>query len=147
MEQIFERLEAIMDAHHERMSATFRSGHEQMKAEMETSQEKMKTHHEVMMAKIDAWRGLTRACLEKESTPEETEAVAEPQEFREGATDEETIGTTEDRSRDLRLAVGCRGRFKTRTKRDGRVRQVYAATVGRPTRRFVPAMRKGVVPN
>jgi hypothetical protein len=30
-----------------------------------------------------------------------------------------------------------------RTKRDGRVRQEHAATVGRPTRSTVPAMRKG----
>jgi hypothetical protein len=80
MEQIFESLEAIMDAHYKRMRATIRSGHEQMKAEMEASQEKMKTHHEEMMAKMVAWRRVTRACLEKVSTPEETGAVAEPQE-------------------------------------------------------------------
>jgi hypothetical protein len=57
--------------------------------------------------------------------------------------DEETTRAAKDRSRDLNLAVGCRGHLKTRTKRDGRVRQEYAATVGRPTCHTVPAMRKG----
>jgi hypothetical protein len=69
--------------------------------------------------------------------------VAEPQEVPEGATDEETIRATEDRSRDLRLAVGCSGQLKTRTKHNGGSRQECAATVGRPTRRTVPAMCKG----
>jgi hypothetical protein len=121
-------------------------------------QSKMDAHHERMMAKMDshlgetrAWlgemkacRGVTPACLEEEEpTPQGTEAVAKSQEVPEGATGEETIGAAKDRSRDLRLAVGCRGRLKTRTKRDGRVRQVYAASVGQPTRCFIPAMRKG----
>jgi hypothetical protein len=35
------------------------------------------------------------------------------------------------------------GRLKTRTKHDGRLRQECAATVGRLTRRFVPALHKG----
>jgi hypothetical protein len=96
------------------------------------------------MAKMDAWRGVTPASLEEEEpAPEGTEVVAKSQEVPEGATDEEAIGVTEDRSKNLRLAVGCRGRLKTRTKRDGRLRQDCAATVGRPTRRFVPALRKG----
>jgi hypothetical protein len=89
----------------------------------------------------------TRACLEKkEPTPEETETVAEePREVPEGATDEEEFGVTDDRSRDLCLAIGCRGQLKTRTKHDGGSRQECAAAVGRPTRRTVPAMRKGPV--
>jgi hypothetical protein len=33
--------------------------------------------------------------------------------------------------------------LKTRTKPDGRLRQVCAAAIGRPTRRSVPAIRKG----
>jgi hypothetical protein len=33
--------------------------------------------------------------------------------------------------------------LKTQTKRDGRLRQDCATTVGWPTRRFVPALRKG----
>jgi hypothetical protein len=69
--------------------------------------------------------------------------VAERQEVPEGAPDEEAIGVTEDRSRDLRLAVRCRGCLKTWTKRDGWLRQDCAATVGRPTCRFVPALHKG----
>jgi hypothetical protein len=78
---------------------------------------------------------VTPACLEeeKEPAPEVTKAVAETAEVPEGATDEETIGVNEDRSRNLRLAVRCRGRLKTRTKCDGRLRQVCAAAVdGRP---------------
>jgi hypothetical protein len=80
---------------------------------------------------------------EKGPTPKETEAVAEPQEVPEVATDEETLGATEDRSRDLHLAVGCLGQLKTWTKGDGGSRQKCTATVGRPTRRTVPAIRKG----
>jgi hypothetical protein len=89
---------------------------------MMASQEEMKANNQEMMAGLKrlnatadtwlgetkAWQGVMHACLEKKvSTPEETEAVAEPQEVPEGATDEETIGVTEDRSRDLRLAIGC----------------------------------------
>jgi hypothetical protein len=79
----------------------------------------------------------------REPTPEEIEAVEEPQEVPEGATDKEVIGADEGRSRDLRRALRCRGRLKTRTRPDGRLRQECAADVGRPTRRFVPALRKG----
>jgi hypothetical protein len=78
----------------------------------------------------------------KEPAPEETKVVAEPQEVPERETDEETLGATDDLSRDLRLAVGYRGQLRTRTKRDGLVRQEYAA-VGRPTLRTVPATGKG----
>jgi hypothetical protein len=84
-------------------------------AEMKVIQRKMdatdherKAHHEEMMAKMDAWRGVTPACLEEEPAPEETEVVAKSQEVPEGATDEGAIGVTDDRSRNLRLAVGCR---------------------------------------
>jgi hypothetical protein len=69
--------------------------------------------------------------------------MAKPQEVPEGVTDEETIGATEDRSRDLRLAIGSSGQLKTRTKHNGGSRQECAGTVGRPTRRTVPAMCKG----
>jgi hypothetical protein len=73
------------------------------------------------------------------------QVMAEPQEVPEGATDEETIGTTEDRSRDLHLAMGCRRQLKTRTKHSGGSRQECAAAVGLPTHCTVPAMRKGHV--
>jgi hypothetical protein len=120
-------------------------------SKMEQIMELLKSHNEEMMAGLkrlnataDAWLEKTEAFLEKkEPAPKEIKAVAEPQEVPEGATGEETIGTAKDRCRDLRLAVGCRRQLKTRTKRNGRVRQEYAATVGRPTRRTVPAMRKG----
>jgi hypothetical protein len=45
----------------------------------------------------------------KEPTLEEIEVVEKPQEVPEGATDKETIGASKDRTRELRLAVGCRG--------------------------------------
>jgi hypothetical protein len=113
-------------------------------SEMDAMQAMMDFHHEEMMAKMDACRGVMPARLEEEEpAQEETKAVAEPQEVTEEATDEETIVATEDRSRNLRLAAGCGGRLKTRTKRDGQLRQDCAATVGRPTRRFIPALRKG----
>jgi hypothetical protein len=115
------------------------------RAEMRAHHEKMMSGLKRMNAKLNAWFGKSEACLEeeKEPAPEEPKAVAETKEVPEGATGEEAIGVTEDRSRNLRLAVGYRGRLKTRTKPDGRLRQVCAAAVGRPTRRSVPAMRKG----
>jgi hypothetical protein len=115
--------------------------------ERDAVEHERKAYHEEMRAKMDAWLGgVKHACLEKkESTPEETEVVAKSQEVPEGATDEETIGAAKDRSRDLCLSVGCRGRLKTRTKRNGWPRQKFAATVGRPIRRTVPAMHKGHV--
>jgi hypothetical protein len=69
--------------------------------------------------------------------------VAQPEEVPERATEQETVEATEDRTGEQRRAVGCHGRLKTRTKCDGRLRQECAATVGRPTCRFVPALRKG----
>jgi hypothetical protein len=74
----------------------------------------------------------------REPTPEEIGAVVEPQEVPEGAM----VGAAKDRSRDLCLAIRCHRRLKTRTKRDGRLRQECAATIGWPTCRFVPVMRK-----
>jgi hypothetical protein len=131
------------------MKSTIRSGQE----------ETIKALREACQEATNCWLGKTKAspetteacpvkmhaCLEEEEkpAPEETEAVAEPQEVPEETTEQETIRATEDRSRNLRLAVGCRGRLKTRTKRDGRSRQECAATIGRLTRRFVPALRKG----
>jgi peptidoglycan hydrolase CwlO-like protein len=88
-----------------------------------------------MKAEINAWvgemkalRGVTHACLEEEEkpAPEKTEIVAKPHEVPEGATEQDTIGVTEDRSRDLHLAAGCRGRLKTWTKHDGPLRQECA---------------------
>jgi hypothetical protein len=84
---------------------------------MDPEKAERKAHHEEMMAglkrmnaKLDAWFGKTEACLEeeKEPAPEEPKAVAETKEVPEGATGEEAIGVTEDRSRNLRLAVGYR---------------------------------------
>jgi hypothetical protein len=118
---------------------------------MKADRREMKAHHEEMMAGIKRMNATLRACPEKmeacleekkESTLEETETVAEPEEVPERATKQETSEAAEDRTGEQRRAVGCSGRLKTRTKRDGRLRQECAATVGRPTRRFVPALRK-----
>jgi hypothetical protein len=115
MEQIFERLEAIMDAHYDRMRAI-----------------------------IKEYLGTTETFLEeKESAPEETEAVTEPQEVPEGATDKETFGATEDRAGEQRLAVRCHGQLKKRAQDNGGPLQKFAAVRGRFTRRAVPALRKG----
>jgi hypothetical protein len=119
-------MEQMMDTHYEKMMAI------------------MQAHFEEMRAIIKECLGTTEGCPEKkEPTPEETKVVAEPQEVAEGATGEETIGAAKDRSRDLRLAVGCRGQLKTQTRRDGGSRQECATAVGRPTHRTVPAMCKG----
>jgi hypothetical protein len=137
-----------MDAHCKKINANY----EEMRADMNAYYEKMDAYYDREEARMDAYYegmiAIIKECLgrteaKKESTPKETETVGEPQEVPEGATDAKAIGAAKDRSRDLRLAVGCRGHLKTRTKRDGRLRQECAATVGRPTRRFVPALRKG----
>jgi hypothetical protein len=122
------------NANLEEMKATVRSGQEEMiKALMVACREA-----------TEGCEGVMPACLEeKEPAPEATEVVSEPQEVPERAMDAETIRATEDRSRDLRLAVGCRRKLKTQTKRDGRVRREHAATIGWPTRRTVPAICKG----
>jgi hypothetical protein len=119
---------------------------EKIKAEMKANHQKMDS----CLGKTKASPETTDACpvkteAKREPTPEEIEAVEEPQEVPEGATGEETIGAAKDRSRDLCLAVGCHGQLKTRTKRNGWVRQEYAATVGRPTRCTVPAMQEGTL--
>jgi hypothetical protein len=106
----------------------------EMMAEMKTQIEKIKAEMITNHQKVDSCLGeaksspettkaceqVTHACLveRKEPAPEEPKAVAETAEVHEGATDEEAIGVTEDRSRDLRRAVRCRGRLKTRTKCD-----------------------------
>jgi hypothetical protein len=131
---------------------------QKMMAKMDAMQATMDSQLEETMARLgetkassettESCEGKTHACpvkteAKREPTTEEIEAVEEPQEVPEGATGEETIGAIEDRSRDLRLAVGCGGQLKTRTKHDGGSRQECAAVVGRPTRRSVPAMRRG----
>jgi hypothetical protein len=138
MDQIFE----LLKANQEKMDVI----EHKMMAKMDAMQVTMDSQLEetrAWLGEMKACQGVTPVCLEEEPAPEVTEAVEKPQEVPEGATGEETIGVTEDRSLNLRLAVRCRGRLKTRTKCDGRLRQECAATVGRPTRRFVPAMRKG----
>jgi hypothetical protein len=144
METQIGSLERKMDSNQERTDANLKAlkaDQREMKAELKAWLGEMKACREA----TEACEGVTHACLEerKEPAPKETEVVAEPEEVPEGATDAETIGAAKDRSRDLHLAVGCRGRLKTRTKRDGRLRQECAATVRRLTRRFVPALRKG----
>jgi hypothetical protein len=163
MEQILELLvmmnanQAKMEANQARLDAKWDADKAESKAERKADKEemmaKMNANQARMEAMLDACLGetkalpetteacpvKTRACPEKrEPAPEETEPVAESE-----GVPEEAIGAAKERSRDRRLAVRCRGRLKTRTKRDGRLRQECAATIGRPTRRSVPAIRKG----
>jgi hypothetical protein len=145
------RMEAKMDAdkaeakrEREANKAESMANHLMIEAEMKATQHEIKAHHKEMIAKMDAWRGVTPACLEEEEpAPEEPMAVTEMAEVPEGATDEEAIRVAEDRSRDLRRAIRCRRCLKTRTKCNGRLRQDCAVAVGRPTRRFIPVLRKG----
>jgi hypothetical protein len=83
---------------------------------------------------LKARREATEACLErKEPSRKEMANVAAHPEDSNGATREGTIGATEDRSRDRRLAVGRRGRPKKRTQGNGGPRQMLAAIRGRFT--------------
>jgi hypothetical protein len=78
----------------------------------------------------------------KKATTEMTNVAAHPEDSN-GTTREETIGATEDRSRDRRLAVRRRGRPEKRTQGDCGSRQKLAAAPGRLTHRALPACRKG----
>jgi hypothetical protein len=75
----------------------------------------------------------------------ETEAILEPQEVPERATDEETSGGTEDRAGELRLAVRPHRQRKKRAQENGGPQQKFAAFLAWFTRRAVPAMLKGHV--
>jgi hypothetical protein len=92
MEEIMEFLRAI---EHKREADKAESMAIQLRieAEMKATQYNIKAHHEEMMAKMDAWRGVTPTCLEEEEepAPEEPKAVAETEEVPEGVTDEEAI--------------------------------------------------------
>jgi hypothetical protein len=88
---------------------------------------------------------VTHAYLEKEPTPEETEAVEGPQEVPEGATGEEAIGAAKDRAGEQRLAVRRHRQRKKRAQVNGGPRQKVAAFRGRFTRRAIPALLKGHV--
>jgi hypothetical protein len=94
---------------------------------------------------MDACEGVTSASLEekKESTPKETEVVVEPQGVPEGATDQETIGATEDQYGDQRLAIGCHRRPKKHAQGNDGPQQKFAAIRGQFTHHTVPAIRKG----
>jgi hypothetical protein len=147
------KMEAKIDSSQEKMDAIERK----MMTKMDAMQATMDSQLEETMACLgetkassettESCEGKSHACplktkAEKESAPEDTGTAAEPQEVPERATEQKTIEAAEDRNGEQRLAVGCRGRLKTRTKCDGRVRQVYATTIGRLTRRFIPALRK-----
>jgi hypothetical protein len=161
-EQKLERLmalrdnaESMLDASRDIIQELLRARIVELDGWIESIKTEIKSNHQKMDACLGETKALpetteacpvkTHACLEEEEkpAPEEKEVVAKPQEVPEGATEQETIGATEDRPRNLRLAVGCRGRLKTRTKPDGRLRQECTAAVGWPTRRSVPAIRKG----
>jgi hypothetical protein len=155
MEQKLERLTAMRDKAETLLNASQDITQKLLRAEIvrldawiEKIKAEMKANHQKMdsgLEKTEACPEVTHACLEeeKEPAPEVSKAVPETEEVPEGATDKEAIGVTEDRSRNLRLGVRCRRRSKTRTKPDGRLSQVCAPAVRRPTRRSVPAIRKG----
>jgi hypothetical protein len=157
-EEMMARMEAIghkMDSNHERMMAKMdawlgkteacreepKACEERTKACLEEEKEPAPEEPKAVEDPQEVLEGVMG--MEEEPDPEETEVVAGRQEVPKGATDAEAIGAAKDRSRDLRLAVGCRGRLKTRIKRDGRLRQECSATVRLPTHSFVPALRKG----
>jgi hypothetical protein len=119
-----------MDAHFEKINASF----EEMRANMDA-------YYERMVAIIKECLGRPEA--KKELAPEETEAMAEPQEVPEGATDEEMSGGTEDRAGKQHLAVRRHGQLKKQAQGNGGPRQKFAAARGWFTRCAIPALIKG----
>jgi hypothetical protein len=83
--------------------------------------------------------------VEEEPAPEPREVVAESREVPEGATDEEKFGATEDRAGELHLAVRRHRQQKKRAQVNGGPPQKFAAFRGRVTHRAVPALLKGHV--
>jgi hypothetical protein len=132
MDQILEHLKAAMMAE---LKAMTEANRVKMEAKMVAWLRQMKAMPEACEEKAEAF-------LKKKSAPEPREFVPKSQEIPKGATKEETIGAAKDRSRNLHLAVGCRGQLKTQTKNHDGSRQESAA-VGRPIRRTVPATRRG----
>jgi hypothetical protein len=92
---------------------------------------------------MEAWEGKTEVFLEKrEPAPEETEAMAEPQEVPEKAMDE-MFRATEDRAGEQNLAVRHHRQLKKRAQGNGGALQKFADARGWFTPRAVPALRKG----
>jgi hypothetical protein len=83
--------------------------------------------------------------VEEEPAPEEPKAVEEPQDVPIGAMDEEVIRATENRTGEQHPAVRRHRQRKKRAQVDGEPRQKFAAFRRRFTRHAVPVMRKGHV--
>jgi hypothetical protein len=167
-------------AHQEEMmaelKATIKSGQQEMiKAIMGASRESMEACKEKTKAlpeTTEACPEVTPACLEEEEeqTPDETEAVEEPQEVLdgvmeveeerapeprevmaesrevpEGASDEEAFGATEDRTGEQCLAVRRHIQRKKWALVNGGPQQKFAAASRWFTRHAVPALLKGHV--
>jgi hypothetical protein len=152
LEQRLERLmvmrdkaEAMLDASRDIIQEVLRAQIVKLDAWIEKIKAERKANHQKMDSSFgktkaspettEAFPEVTPACLkkEKEPAPEVPNAVAETEEVPVGATGEEAIGAAKDRSENLRLAVRCCRRLKTRTKRDGRLRQIVPPpSEGRP---------------
>jgi hypothetical protein len=135
-----------MNAYYEKMDARFQkmnTNYEKLDAYYDREEARIDAYYEGMIAIIKECLGRTEA--KKESTPKETEAVEEPQEVPEGATDAEAIGAPEDQTGEQRLAVRRHRQRMKWAQENGGPRQKFAAFRGQFTRRAVPALLKGHV--
>jgi hypothetical protein len=136
-----EKGDGKMDSNHEELTK-MKARHEEMMAMMDSHQEKIEPLMDANLEKMKACQ--KTACLEKrEQNPEEMADVAAHPENPNGATHEETIGATKDRSKDQqRLAVKHCGQPKKRAQGDGGSWQEFAAAHRWLTRHAVPALCK-----
>jgi hypothetical protein len=145
----------LLLASQERASAEIKASLEKIDAEMKA---RAVARHERYLAFLDGLtfygEGTTTSQTETtssseemeatnlEATPEATEAAVERQKLHENEINFDTIGSSEDRCEDQRLAVRRRRGAKKRSQASVGSRQKVSAARKRVIRRAIPAVRK-----
>jgi hypothetical protein len=147
------------EARQEKADADAKARHEEAAARQEMRNAEAKVRHERFLARLDGLTSYgegTATCQTEttssseemeatnlEATPEATEAAVERQELFEEEINFDTIGSSEDRCEDQRLAVRRRRGAKKRSQDSVGSWQKISAARKRVKRRPVPAVRKG----
>jgi uncharacterized protein (UPF0335 family) len=120
---VIQRLETQAATNREKVDANLKGMKAEMMAQPGSLASQMGVFEETldkMDATVKAGQENVKAFLErKERIPGEKANIVAPHEDSNGATLEETIGVTEERSKVRRLAARRRGRPKKRTQDDG----------------------------
>jgi hypothetical protein len=141
-----EKAEAEAKARHEEAEARQEKMNAEMKAAYAEMEAQAEVRHERFLARLDGWTSYgegtttwqtTQYSEELKATPEATEAAVEWQDLFKEEINLDSIGSSQDRCEDQRLAIRRRRGAKKRT------RQKVSAARKRVIRRPVPAVRKG----